>query len=41
MSDSVTVCATAIQGPGIALVSMPFTAGYLVAADIAAGILPE
>jgi DNA-binding transcriptional LysR family regulator len=29
MSDSEAACATAAQGLGIALVSMPFAAGYL------------
>ncbi|VVP72534.1 hypothetical protein PS922_00929 [Pseudomonas fluorescens] len=38
MSDSVAVCATAIQGLGIALVSMTFAAGYLEAGGIADGI---
>ncbi|MNT99642.1 LysR substrate binding domain protein [compost metagenome] len=40
MSDSEAACATATQGLGIALVSMPFAVGYLEAGTLLR-VLPE
>src|SRR3990167_7498238 len=40
MSDSEAACATAVQGLGIALVSMPFAVGYLEAGTLQR-VLPE
>jgi DNA-binding transcriptional LysR family regulator len=40
MSDSEAACATAVQGLGIALVSMPFASGYLEAGTLQR-VLPD
>jgi DNA-binding transcriptional LysR family regulator len=40
MSDSEAACATAAQGLGIALVSMPFAVGYLEAGTLQR-VLPD
>jgi DNA-binding transcriptional LysR family regulator len=40
MSDSEAACATAVQGLGIALVSMPFAVGYLEAGTLER-VLPD